>query len=207
MDSIAISKNRAAYDQIAGRYSERNADMPPYLIESANRLLSMLQESGNTAQTVLDLGCGTGRDTVWLTKHGVKVMGADLSRGMLAEAQKAVSTPFCQLDMRFLPLASCVFSAVWCQTALLHIPKALISNTLSEISRVLKPGGFFYLSLQRGDNEGFETRPYEPVERYYAHYKLDEIVEILQKSGFIVLAQGQAEARRPIVWAYTTKPV
>ncbi len=205
MSNDPFTKNRAAYDEIAGRYAERNAEMQPYIVDSANRLIEALRAAGRANLPVLDLGCGAGRDSAWLSSRGVRVNGADLSRGMLAEAKKRVQSPLCQLDMRSLPFATDSFAAVWCQAALLHLPKALAPAALREARRVLLPEGLLYVSVQRGETEGFETRPYEPEERYYAHYQVDEFVNLVQSAGFTIVEQGEAFARRPWVWVRARK--
>ncbi len=128
-----IRRNRTAYDQMAGRFSERNAEMLPYVSEAADRLLEALRLAGRADQLVLDLGCGAGRDAAWLEDRGARIVGADLSRGMLSEARKRVRGPLCQLDMRCLPYPDQTFAAVWCQAALLHLPKALAPAALSEV--------------------------------------------------------------------------
>jgi ubiquinone/menaquinone biosynthesis C-methylase UbiE len=98
--------------------------------------------------------------------------------------------------MRCLPFFPQSFAAVWCQAALLHLPKTLVPTALGEISRVLTPGGLFHVAVQKGENEGFETRPYEPVERYYAYYQPEELSGMLQNAGFRILHLGEAQARR-----------
>ncbi len=198
-------QNQDAYDQIAGRFAERNAEMLPYLVEEAERLLDALRQTGRAGRLILDLGCGAGRDAAWLEDHGARVVGADLSMGMLSEARKRVRGRLCQLDMRFLPYPAEVFAAVWCQAALLHLPKSIAPAALEKARRVLMPGGLLHVSVQQGDSEGFEARPYEPAERYYAHYQPDEFSALTRSAGFVLLAQGQAEARRSWIWIMAQK--
>jgi SAM-dependent methyltransferase len=201
MTNDPISRNRAAYDEMAQRFAERNAEMLPYLIEEAERLLDRLRQSGRENGLVLDLGCGAGRDMAWLEERGARMIGADLSTGMLAEARRRARGPLCQLDMRCLPFPEAVFAAVWCQAALLHLPKAMAPAALAEARRALLPGGLLHVSVQLGDSEGFETRQlYEPAERFYAHYRPEELSALVQSAGFEVIAQGQAEARRSWLW-------
>lgn len=205
MSNDPFATNRAAYDEIAGRYAERNAEMAPYLVDSANRLIESLNAAGHTALPVLDLGCGAGRDLRWLEARGLRMVGGDLSGGMLAEARKIARSPLIQLDMRSLPFTSARFAAVWCQAALLHLPKVLAPAALREAWRVLLPEGLLHVSVQRGESEGFESRPYEPQARYYAHYRAEEFVDIVQSAGFVIVEQGEAEARRPWVWIMAKK--
>jgi ubiquinone/menaquinone biosynthesis C-methylase UbiE len=180
--------------------------MPPYLLEAGTRLLGLLHNSGTTRPFILDLGCGAGRDTAWLEDHSAHVFGADLSRGMLNEARERVRGPLCQLDMRFLPYQTQMFDAVWCQAALLHIPKVLVPVVLDEVTRVLKPGGLLHVSVQQGDHEGIETRAHEPEERYYAHYHIDEFKGLIKTARFSILENGLAEARRLFIWVLARKP-
>jgi ubiquinone/menaquinone biosynthesis C-methylase UbiE len=180
--------------------------MLPHLIASATQLLKTLDLTGITGHPVLDLGCGAGRDTAWLNAQGVWVMGADLSRGMLVEARESVNSPLCQLDMRYLPYRASTFSAVWCQAALLHLPKQFVPAALEEIRRVLVPGGLLHVSVQRGSSEGFETRPHEPVERFYAHYEEQEFTSLIESAGFDILDSGKVDERRPWLWVMAKNP-
>jgi SAM-dependent methyltransferase len=199
------SQNRSAYDQIAARFAERNAEMLPYLEDAASRLFHRLHSTERFQFPILDLGCGAGRDMAWMEARGACLIGADISTGMLLEARKRVRGSLFQLDMRHLCFRRELFAAVWCQAALLHLPKPFAVEALAEIRRVLLDQGLVYVSVQKGDSEGFEVRPYEPQERYYAHYQLPELTAVLQTAGFTLLDQGEAEARRPWIWALAVK--
>ena len=205
MPNNPTAQNRSAYDQIAARFAERNAAMLPYVIELGEKLLEMVKNTGSESPRLLDLGCGTGRDMAWFESYGAAVMGADLSMGMLTEARRIVKGALFQLDMHFLPFVSSSFAAVWCQAALLHIPKAEVPSALAEIRRLLAPRGLLHVSVQKGNTEGFETRAYEPVERFYAHYQADELFAYLRDAGFEVVHHGEAEARRSWIWAIAQK--
>jgi ubiquinone/menaquinone biosynthesis C-methylase UbiE len=193
------------YDRIAVRYTERNSEMQPYLIESAHMLLTAIEQNDLGGMPVLDLGCGTGRDTAWLVSHGVDMVSLDLSRGMLTEAKKITSSPLLQADMRYLPFRAEAFSAVWCQAALLHLPKALAPIALKEMQRIITPGGLLRVSVQRGETEGYEARAHEPETRYYAHYQMEEFIDLVQMAGFQALAQGEVEERRSWLWVMAMK--
>ena len=198
MNNYAQQRNRLAYDQIVNSYAERNAVMQPYVLDSANFVIRMVQQLDLPVH-YLDLGCGVGRDLVWFANQGIQLLGADLSSGMLHEAQKSCSNALFQLDMRFLPYTDASLGMVWCQAALLHLPKQEVPACLREIYRVLAAEGWLHVAVQKGETEGFETRPYEPVERYYAHYQAQEITDILQEAGFVVERVNEAVARRTFI--------
>jgi len=94
-------------------------------------------------QSVLDLGCGTGRHTVWLVEAGASVTAVDFSEGMLAEARRKPgmeSVRFLAHDLHQpLPLANDCFDLVVSALVLEHLRD--LESFYAEIVRVLKPGG------------------------------------------------------------------
>lgn len=192
------SLNRSTYDQIAPRFAEANAVMAPYLAASAGRLLERV---GPRPAPLLDLGCGAGRDLAWFDAHGLPGIGVDLSQGMLAQAKQVTSRPFCQMDMLSLGFVSGSFRAVWCCAALLHLPKSEAPYALAEMARVLVPGGFLTLSIQKGTEEVVEPVPYTgETERFFARYEPGEMAALLSQAGFLVLFQGENISGRHWLW-------
>ena len=196
-------QNRHAYDQFAPLFAEKNAAMPAELAAQARRLLQRLTPG---PARLLDLGCGAGRDLAWFEARGCPGIGSDLSRGMLDQARRVTCAPLCQMDMRLLAFAPASFQAVWCCAALLHLPKIDLPHTLAEIARVLVPGGFFSLSVQKGDSEGFERSPYGgDVERFFARYQPDEMAALLEQAGFTILDRGENVSGRHWLWFDTRR--
>jgi SAM-dependent methyltransferase len=111
-------------------------------------------------QRVLDLGCGEGRHVIAACAlNGVDAVGVDLSLKDLATARQRMqdfrgeadedSGLFLLLagDALRLPFADASFDAVICSEVLEHIPD--YRSALTEIARVLKPGGRFCASVPR----------------------------------------------------------
>jgi len=115
------------------------------------------------APRLLDFGCGAGWFMASIRKQrfACELLGCDISAGMLAEAranwQKEASPPLIQCSGNRLPFDSGVFDVVVACCVFHHIPPQERSACFSEIGRVLKPGGFFYL---------FEHNPANPLTRY-----------------------------------------
>lgn len=171
-----------AYDRIAGIFAERNAATSAHLLGLGERFLAL---AGPTPR-VLDLGCGPGRDTDWLADRGARLVGVDLSRGMLAEARARTRASLARMDMRRLGFTAGCFDAVWCMASLLHLAKAEAPHALQEIRRALRPGGVLHLGLQAGGGEGWEVTAYGPVERFFARYSPDEAGQLLRQAGFFI---------------------
>jgi 2-polyprenyl-3-methyl-5-hydroxy-6-metoxy-1,4-benzoquinol methylase len=99
----------------------------------------------------LDLGCGTGVITLALVRRGFDVLGIDHSEQMLAIAKAKLAAAggpgtyrLVVGDVRDLPASDGEFDCVTCQGLLHHLSE--MEPCLVELDRVLRPGGFFYIS-------------------------------------------------------------
>jgi ubiquinone/menaquinone biosynthesis C-methylase UbiE len=182
------AQHRSAYDALAERYAVVNAEMPEAVTVSANRFLAALARGSEVASgSVLDLGCGAGRDMQWMEARQLEVVGADLSSGMLSQARRRVLGGLVSLDMRALPLASESFAGVWCNAALIHLPKEDVPGALAEVSRILVRGGTLFISIQVGSGETWEEESYDvAVRRFFARYTTAEFQGLMVSANFDV---------------------
>jgi ubiquinone/menaquinone biosynthesis C-methylase UbiE len=128
----------------------------------------------------------------WMESQGMKVVGVDLSAGMLAKARSKVQGNLVQMDMRRMAFADGCFDGVWCVASLLHLPKKEAPEALTEMARVLVHGGALLLSIQEGEGEGWEeSRYFGAVQRFFARYGQSEAEKLLVEAGFSVLDRGQ----------------
>ncbi|MFC7045528.1 class I SAM-dependent methyltransferase [Halobacteriaceae archaeon GCM10025711] len=156
-------------------------------------------------ETALDDGCGNGRHAELLAAHADRVVGVDVSRGLLDEAaDRAVDRGFAlelvQGDAAALPVAEArVDLAVYVAT-LHHLPtRAARVASLDELSRVLAPDGRALVSAwstahDRFDEDaGFDTTidwtlpDGETVPRFYHIYAPDEFEADLDASALDVV--------------------
>ncbi|OOZ37348.1 class I SAM-dependent methyltransferase [Solemya velesiana gill symbiont] len=133
----------------------------------------LLEELALTeGQSILDIGCGTGRHAIELAKRGYKVTGLDLSSGMLAKAVEAatragVEVEWIHPDATRFRLADQFNAAVClCEGAFGLLGKAddpidQPLNILQNISRSLKPGATVILTVL---NAAAMIRRYQDVE-------------------------------------------
>lgn len=96
---------------------------------------------------VVEVGCGTGRNTTWLAERAAEVVGMDFSEAMLARAKARVNNPrvrFVQHDVSAAwPLADASADVVVAMLILEHVEH--LENVFVEIARVLRSGGQFLL--------------------------------------------------------------
>jgi 2-polyprenyl-3-methyl-5-hydroxy-6-metoxy-1,4-benzoquinol methylase len=101
---------------------------------------------------ILDVGCGSGRDTKNFLQMGYKVTAFDASPQMVAFASKLAKHPVMQMtfdDVNFVD----EFDGVWACASLLHVAKADLNSVLVRLVHALKPGGVMYMSFKHGVEE------------------------------------------------------
>jgi SAM-dependent methyltransferase len=131
-----------AYDRNAALFAaDWAAQRPPTdLHETIRRFF----RPGLTA----DIGCGTGRDTAWLSQNGFSAIGYDPSEGLLAEARRL--HPNIHFRRSALPelegVANGAFANVLCETVIMHLAPAVIPTAVHRLLGVLEPEGTLYLS-------------------------------------------------------------
>jgi SAM-dependent methyltransferase len=102
---------------------------------------------------ILDLGCGSGRDSKAFLVAGYQVTAIDGSVGCCRLAGDYIGQPvlcqtFAELDF------DAAFDGVWACASLLHVPYAELTDIFRKVARALKPGGYLYASFKYGDFEG-----------------------------------------------------
>ena len=101
--------------------------------------------SGLEPGVAVDAACGTGRHAAYLAELGHQVIGVDESSEMLDVARSKVPFgEFHRADLHALPLGDGIADVVVCALALSHVDD--LEAAMSEMARVLKPGGHLVIS-------------------------------------------------------------
>ncbi len=164
MDSIDY------YNKYAAKEFEETVDQD--MSEIMKGFLNLLEEG----DTILDLGCGSGRDSLTFYELGYDVTPLDASEEMCKLAE--IHTGLEVLKMTFGEMDfDNVFDGIWACASLLHIPKVELSDILTKIARALNDKGILYMSFKLGDFEGFRG------ERYFCDFTEDSITELLRDNS------------------------
>jgi SAM-dependent methyltransferase len=101
-----------------------------------------------------DVGCGSGRDTAWLSTNGFAAVGFDPSAALLAEAKRRY--PELQFQLAMLPeldgVAENSFTNVLCETVIMHLEAALVGPAVRKLLAILQSGGILYLTWRVTEN-------------------------------------------------------
>lgn len=185
---------RRAYDGSAER-RDRQDKKPWKLAERAGFLHQM---QGENCARLLEIGAGTGQDSVFFAAHGLDVVATDMSPAMVARCRDkgldARVADFSQLDF-----AAESFDAVYAMNCLLHVPNAELPAVLRSISGILRPGGLFFLGVYGGaSGEGPAQWDDHVPARFFSWRTDDQIVRFASESFDIVdfhIAQADTERR------------
>ncbi|WP_373501572.1 class I SAM-dependent methyltransferase [Desulfococcus sp.] len=117
---------------------------------------------------VLDVGCGSGRDLLWLKQRGFRPVGFERSRGMAALAREASGCEVIEGDFETYDFSGASVDAVLLSGALVHIPRENLGPALENISRAFigcnpsgggpAGGGRLYASLKEGTGSFIDRR-------------------------------------------------
>jgi SAM-dependent methyltransferase len=104
------------------------------------------------AVSVLDVGCGTGRHSRFLAQQSFTVFALDISQQTLSHINQESSEKLFPVAASISPFQMAGVDAVVCFSTIHHGLYHEIKQTLGEIARVLRPGGFLFLDiLSRND--------------------------------------------------------
>jgi SAM-dependent methyltransferase len=142
--------------------------------------------------TLLDFGCGPGRDLMAFVKRGHRAIGLEGAPALVEMARTHSGCEVWQQDFLRLELPAACFDGVFANASLFHVPRQELPNVLRQLCATLKPGGVLFSSNPRGNNEESTNG-----ERYGAYYDLATWRAYLAAAGFVELEHYYRPAGLP----------
>jgi SAM-dependent methyltransferase len=149
-----------------------------------HRFAGMLRRAG--WERLVDVGCGPGLDTEAWQRDGFGVIGVDLARGNVALVHERGLVGVAA-SLYSLPLRTAAFDALWTMSTFVHVPDERFDEAMTEMLRVVPPGGLLAIGTWGGLNfEGVrefgELRPY----RFFSLRPHDRWARQLAEHGELV---------------------
>jgi ubiquinone/menaquinone biosynthesis C-methylase UbiE len=182
MFSAETQRQAAVFDAIGERYDDAFPHKSAQII-ATQWIIDRLSPGAR----VLDIGCGTGVPTAgMLTESGLDVVGIDISAAMLQLARRNVPTArFVTMDVLELDSSLGDFDVVVAFFSMLMLRRADIPRVLRRIRGILRPGGFFALSMVEGDFD-YATLVFLGQQVSVTAYPRVQLEELLKAEGFEV---------------------
>ena len=129
---------------------------------------------------VLDLGCGSGRDSRYFKEHGFQVTALDASPAMCRYAEQIPDIEVrngCFQDMTDRE----TFDGIWACASLLHVEKSGLPDVLKRLWSALRCGGVLYASFKHG------TEEYEKEGRFFSDQTEPVLRKLFRTAGFEIM--------------------
>jgi SAM-dependent methyltransferase len=149
---------------------------------SQNVAALLRQIEGQPPYTILDFGCGPGRDLKTFTALGHTAIGLEGAATFVTMARAESGCTVWQQDFLRLELPTKHFDGIFANASLFHVPTQCLPRVLRELRDCLKPRGVLFSSIPRGDNrEGWNGG------RYGVYHALAGWRRFLGDAGFTEL--------------------
>jgi len=138
---------------------------------------------------ILDLGCGSGRDSQYFIDCGYSVTAIDASSELAKLASEFIGKSVENLSFQELDYSE-VFDGVWACASLLHCPKAEMDSVINKITQALKPNGVIYMSFKHGKGERVDERG-----RFFNDYTEADMSDMLAAHSYLHLVEMFTESK------------
>ncbi len=165
----------AHYDRSAEDYWDGTRDHD--VSQNYTAFLSAIE--GDHPFSILDLGCGPGRDLQYFRSLGHDVTGLDGSKEFVTMARSYSGCEVLHQDFLAMVLPESHFDGVFANAALFHVPSQELPRVLLELSTTLKSRGVLFCSNPRGNNEEGVSG-----DRYSCFFDLDTWRSYVTAAGF-----------------------
>jgi SAM-dependent methyltransferase len=177
LDQIA-AVTLAHYEQRAEEFRAGTRDHD--VRQNIDSLLRHIE--GEPPFTILDFGCGPGRDLKALAGLGHTAIGLEGAGEFAAMARADSGCEVWQQDFLKLDLPGNTFDGIFANASLFHVPSQELPRVLRQLHAALKPGGVLFSSNPHGNNEEGWNRG-----RYGAYHDLQAWRRFLSDAGFLEL--------------------
>jgi mutator protein MutT len=140
-----------------------------------NKFISMLPSKAH----ILDLGCGSGRDSRVFLDLGYTVTAIDPSHAIASITSQFLGQAVQIKKAQDIKEAD-EYDAIWACASLLHVPKTNIPVVISRLINALRPEGILYMSFKQGSTERWDNRG-----RFFNDYSPENLSQLIEQMGEI----------------------
>ena len=136
--------------------------------------------------SILDIGCGSGRDMLWLRNKGFSVSGFERSTGLAALARQNTGNNVIEGDFETFDFSDMPSNAILFAGSLVHVSHEKLPQVFVQATAGLKPGGKVLLSLKQGKGTGTDE-----LGRTFYYWQESDLEALFQQFRFSILEFGR----------------
>lgn len=174
-----------SYDTVAADYAALAANELGQKHADA-QLLETFSKALAGSGRCLDLGCGPGHLTNYLSEQGIETEGMDISRGMIRQARKRYpGLTFKKGDLWRLKYKDNEFAAVLAKDLLQHVPEQRLQDAFLHMRRLIEPNGALLLAFESGIGvDRLDSWLGHKVNLTFYLHRMVNVVVHLQQAGY-----------------------
>lgn len=186
------------YEKNAQSFIDNTFDVE--VSEMMNGFIKLLPLNGS----ILDVGCGSGRDTLAFLNKGFKVTAFDASPVLAKLSSEKINYPIIVRTIEEMDWND-QFDGVWAMASLLHLKKEDLIGGIKNCVKALKiqNAGIFFATFKIGQEESYDDKG-----RFFSYYQQEELHELLQKTNYfdkIMFTQSEDKlGRNQLQWLTVT---
>lgn len=144
---------------------------------------------------ILDVGFGSGRDSLYFKNKGYEVVSIDLIKEFCDNAKSIGLDNVIQMSIEYIEYNN-EFDAIWACASLLHLKSNQLVNVFNKCYKALKDNGVMYLSFKYGDFEGIID------DRYFTYLTKESFTNIINQTNFKIdkLWINEDKLNRDVKW-------
>ena len=155
------------YDMNAEKFVEGTVSVD--FVATQNKFLDKLPVNAS----ILDFGCGSGRDTKYFLDHGMNVEAIDGSKELCKMASEYTGIEVKHMIFQELDEIE-KYDGIWACSSILHLPKQELLSVIQKMCIALKDNGVIYTSFKYSNFEG------ERNGRYFTDFMEDTFREFIK---------------------------
>ncbi|MEI6334787.1 MAG: class I SAM-dependent methyltransferase [Methylococcaceae bacterium] len=180
------------YNQEAESIAQLHATLTPH------RIYALIDRYFIKHGTTLDVGCGIGRDTHWLTQQGYAATGVDASEHMLQQAQSLYPDEHFFQDA--LPelnqSGKAQYQNILCSAVLMHLSAVDLKTACLRLLQLLNDPGYLIISFRGTHETGNREKG-----KLYETINIADFLKLFAENKCTVLIQeSETEASRNLTW-------
>jgi SAM-dependent methyltransferase len=184
---------RRAYDHSA---ADRDLyEKEEWKLAERRRFLERLHHERKSR--LLEVGAGTGQDSIFFQENGLAVVATDLSPGMVERCRLKGLEAYV-MDLKGLSFPAESFDAAYALNCLLHVPNAEMDAVLKALQVPLAPGALLYVGMYGGaDVEGVVADDWHEPKRFFSFRSDETLVRMAEQHFEIVDFHVVTAGKRP----------